>query len=351
MTPDYPMLRPLGWGPDRRDELPAGALPARVIRHDGHALLGATPAGTRALRAPAHTDPAPTVGDWVAVPADPVGSDPLAVIGVLPRRSLLRRLSADGLGAQALAANVDIVLITCGVDRPIRAGRIQRLAVQAWDCGATPVLVLTKVAEPERVDIPSLEIEHPGMQVLATAALEGEGLDALVDVVAGRTAVLVGESGAGKSTLANALLGRDTAAVGAVRDGDAKGRHTTTSRQLHPLPGPRGGALIDSPGIRSVGLATDADAIDAVFPDIEALAVGCRFSDCAHASEPGCAVRAAVEDGALAPGRLAGWQRLQREVASAALRATPHEFRAEARRFGKRAKQAMEQRRRDVPGR
>jgi ribosome biogenesis GTPase len=283
----------------------------------------------------------------VAIPAGPPVSGPLDVLGVLPRRSLLRRQSADGVGEQVLAANVDLVLITCGIDRPVRAGRIQRIAVQAWDAGATPVLVLTKVTDPAKVDLPSLELEHPGMQVLATAALEGVGLEAVRERVSGRTAVLIGESGAGKSTLANALLGGEVAETGAVRDRDAKGRHTTTSRHLHLLPGPSGGTLIDSPGIRSVGLATDADAIDAVFPDIEAAAIDCRFSDCAHDSEPGCAVHTAVEEGRLPRERLRGWQRLQREVASAALRASPHEFRAEGRRFGRRARQAAQLRRRD----
>jgi ribosome biogenesis GTPase len=239
------------------------------------------------------------------------------------------------VGEQALAANVDLVVVVCGVDRPLRAGRVQRVAAQAWDCGAVPLLVLTKVIEPDAVDLPRLELEHPGMEVLTCAALEGLGLDAVRARLAGRTAVLVGESGSGKSTLTNALLGRVAAATGAVRAGDAKGRHTTTARQLHVLAEPGGGAIIDTPGIRSIGLAADADAVDAVFPEVMELAADCRFADCGHRTEPGCAVLAAVQDGTLPPDRHDGWLRLQRELASAAARSSPQAQRAHGRQFGR----------------
>lgn len=333
MRTAHQVLTPYGWTSPKDDDLPARAQPARIIRHDGRTLLGITPAGPRTLVLAARLDPTPTVGDWVAVADAGPGDDPLPILEVLPRSSLLRRQAADGTNDQALAANVDVVLITCGVDRPIRAGRIHRVAAQAWDCDTTPVLVVTKATDDADVDLPRLELEHPGLQVLATAALEGVGLDAVRSVVAGRTAVLVGESGAGKSTLANALLGATAARTGAVRAGDAKGRHTTTARQLHLLPGDTGGVLIDTPGIRSFGLATDQQAVDAVFADVLALAAGCRFSDCRHRAEPGCAVLGAVEDGRLAAGRYEGWARLEREVASAALRASSHQMRAQGRRF------------------
>jgi ribosome biogenesis GTPase len=348
----YTTLLPYGWSDDRSLQLPPGTGPARIIRHDGATLLAVTPSGPQVLRLPSRLDMAPTVGDWVAIPASPtdVGHpapepDTAPVVAVLPRRSLLRRQSADGQAEQTLAANVDLVLVTCGVDRPVKAGRIQRLAAQAWDSGATPVLVLTKVIDLGMVDLPRLELEHPGLRVVACAALEGVGLGELRALLAGRTAVLVGESGAGKSTLANALLGSDVAATWDVRAGDAKGRHTTTARQLHLLPGPGEGTIIDTPGIRSIGLAAEADAVDAVFPDIDQLAGGCRFRDCGHGSEPGCAVQEAVDGGGLAAERLQGWHRLQREVAGAALRATPHEYRAEGRRFGRMAKQELQRKR------
>ena len=345
MTHDHVALQPYGWSIERSAQLRPGLEPARVLRHDGRTLLAITARGTRQLRIPPRLEPVPTVGDWVAVPSTGEPDDELAIFEVLPRRSLLRRQSADEVGEQALAANVDLVLVTCGVDRPLRAGRVQRLAAQAWDAGATPVLVLTKAVDPEAVDLPRLELEHPGMQVVATAALEGVGLAQLRAVVAGRTAVLVGESGAGKSTLTNALLGREVAAVGRVRAGDAKGRHTTTSRQLHRLPGEGGGVLIDTPGIRSVGLAAEEDSVDAVFPDVTQLALDCRFADCRHAAEPGCAVRAALDEGRLAPARYEGWARLQREVANAALRATPHEWRAQNRRFGRMTREVQARKR------
>ena len=154
--------------------------------------------------------------------------------------------------------------------------------------------------------------------------------------------MLLGESGAGKSTLVNALVGTDVAATAEVRAGDAKGRHTTTTRQLHPLPG--GGVLLDSPGIRAVGLWVDPEAVDAVFPDIEALAEGCRFRDCAHGDEPGCAVLAAVEEGELAPERFEQWRSLRREAEHAA--ETAQERNRKGRQFGRMAREAQRLKRR-----
>lgn len=340
-TPDT-VLERFGWTPARAEQLPAGTAPARVVRYDGGSLLAITGHGMRSLRAGPGLNAVPTVGDWLAVSPQPE-SDPagLRVEQVLQRSSLLRRMAADGTGAQALAANVELVLITCGLDRPVRAGRIHRAAAQAWDADAQPVLLLTKASTPgaAEVDIARLELEHPGMRVLVTSSHEGVGLDDVRGVVAGRTAVLVGESGAGKSTLINALLGRADAATGAVRPGDFKGRHTTTSRQLHLMPGPGGGAIIDTPGIRSLGLFTDAHAVDAAFSDIDELAGSCRFTDCRHRAEPGCAVLAARDSGALAQERYDAWVRLQREVASAEMRSSPRELRRHTRRFGRAAKQ------------
>ena len=343
----YPTLAPYGVSTLHPDDLPRGSQPARVIRHDGGTLLGVTPDGERVLRLPARLDQQPVVGDWVAVPATPQADDPVPVLAVLPRSSLLRRLAADETGEQALAANVELVLVTCGADRPVRTGRIQRVAAQAWDCGATPALVITKAGRhPEAVDLPRLELEHPGMAVLVTSALEGLGLTEVRALVAGRTAVLVGESGAGKSTLTNALLGRVAAATGPVRAGDAKGRHTTSARVLHLLPGPAGGSLIDTPGIRAVGLAADVGAVDAVFPEIAELADQCRFSDCGHRSEPDCAVLEAVDIGALPADRYRDWLRLQREVANAALRSSPHELRSRDKQFSRLARSAAQYKRR-----
>ena len=327
---DVHTLLPYGWN---HQELPAGTAPARVIRHDGALLQIVAADGIRTIRTPAGL--AVTVGDWLAL-------DGMLVDCVLPRRSLLRRLDVDVDRAQELAANIDVVLIALGVDRPVKPGRIHRSVALAWDAGATPVIVLTKTADAAAPDLRGLRAQHPGVDVIATSALEGIGLDELRAAIGSGTAVLLGESGAGKSTLVNALLGHDVADTGGVR-GDAKGRHTTTARQLHPLPG--GGVIIDTPGIRAVGLFTDAAAVDAAFDDLASLADQCRFTDCGHQSEPGCAVRAAVDAGELPVERYDAWRHLQREVASAAMRATPGAQHAYVRQFGRAAKTAPKHKR------
>jgi ribosome biogenesis GTPase len=333
-------LAPYGWSP-RWDALLAehpGRSPGRVVRHDGAGLLVATPGGTVAVPLTRRLDPPPTVGDWIALD----GEEPVAV---LPRASLLTRGDAEGELGQALAANVDLVLLVCGLDRRVKTGRIQRAATLAWDAGATPVVVLTKsVLVPDAEEIAAeVAAASPGLDVLVTSAKEGEGLEPLRALVRDRTVTMIGESGAGKSSLLNALAGEDLAATQAVRRGDAKGRHTTTTRELYLLPS--GGVLIDSPGIRSVGLWVDPDAIDATFADIDELAAACRFADCAHDTEPDCAVRAAVAAGALEQARLDAWRTLRREAEAAALRAQPHELRRRNKQFARVVKDAQKRKR------
>ncbi len=278
--------------------------------------------------------PAPTVGDWVVV----VEGAPVAV---LPRTSLLTRRAAIGDATQQLAANVDGVLVVCGLDRPVRAGRIDRFVTLAWDAGAVPTVILAKadLAEDAAAIAEEIAAAHPGVDIVTASVVDDHGIDAVRALAADRTVVLVGESGAGKSSLANALLGDEVMATGEVRARDAKGRHTTTTREAHPLPG--GGVLIDTPGIRAVGLTADPDAVAATYADIDDLAAGCRFSDCGHAGEPGCAVADAVAAGELAPERLEGWRALEREAAAAELRAAPHLLRARNRRFGRIVKDAQ----------
>ena len=331
-------LLPFGW---KDQPLPPATAPARVIRHDGALLTVVSQSGVAVVRNPRDLAVSPTVGDWLAIAADDGGR----VVEVLERTSLLRRQSADDTGDQALAANIDIVLVTCGADRPIKPGRIDRGIMQARDAGATPIIVLTKAgaANAAAIDLGRLELEHPGVAFFVTSALEGDGIDELRATLAGRTAVLLGESGAGKSTLTNALVGSDAATTGDVRSGDAKGRHTTTSRQLHLIPG--GGVVIDTPGIRSVGLAADPAAVDASFSDIVDWAEGCRFGDCAHDGDPGCAVREALKSGELSEQRFDSWRRLQREVASATIRADARARHQYARQSGRAAKQGQARKR------
>ena len=316
--------------------------PGRVVRHDGVAVLVAGDDAAESLPVLASVEPAPVVGDWVVV-----DDDTDAVIEVLDRTSLLRRQDPDGATVQALVANLDILLIVCGLDRPVKTGRIQRSAALAWDAGATPVVVLTKADLADGVEVDAIaegvRAANPGLDVLVTSATDEQGLGEVRALAEGRTIVLLGESGAGKSTLTNALVGDDVVATGEVRKGDSKGRHTTTRRELHVLP--TGGVLIDTPGIRSVGLWVDPDAVAATFDDIEELGEGCRFRDCAHAGEPGCAVAAAVEAGELAAARWEAWQELRKEAQSAALRADAHAQHQADRRFGKIAREAQRQKR------
>jgi ribosome biogenesis GTPase len=335
-------LAPYGWS-DRwaalLHEYPSDHEAGRVVRHDGAGLIVATASGVRAAPLAARLDPPPAVGDWVVLDGE-------LPVGVLARASLLSRKDAHTDTEQPLAANVDLVLLVCGLDRPVKPGRIERGATLAWDAGATPVVVLTKADLVEDVEAVRDEVAQasPGLDVVATSTVAGHGLDELPELVRDRTVVLLGESGAGKSSIVNALLGEEAATIGEVRSGDAKGRHTTTSRELHLVPS--GGVVIDTPGIRAVGLWADTDAVAATFADIDELAATCRFSDCRHDTEPGCAVVAVVEYGDLAPERLESWRALEAEAAAAELRADPRRSRQANRRFGKVVKEAKQLKRR-----
>ena len=313
-------------------------VPGRVIRHDGAGLMVALDTGpVRSMFGPP-VQPRPVVGDWVVLDRN---HNPVAT---LPRESLLRRRAAGtGEKEQAMAANVDLVLVVCGLDRPVRTGRIQRTITIALDAGAESLVVLTKAdkvppgvaAEAEMI---AAEVD-PDLEVVTLSAKGGWGVDDLLQRVGHRTVALIGESGAGKSTLVNALMAGDVAAEGDVREGDSKGRHTTTHRELHLLDG--GGVLVDTPGIREVGIWTDTDAVAESFPDIDELASECRFRDCAHEREPGCAVRAAVADGRLAPERLEAWRALDAEAAAAEMRADVVERHRRNRQFGRLAREAQ----------
>ncbi|HWS57153.1 MAG TPA: ribosome small subunit-dependent GTPase A [Actinotalea sp.] len=342
------MLADYGWD-DRPAALFAASArgdhePGRIVRHDRAAPLVATRSGL--VHLPVRRDVGLlTAGDWVAI------EDGAVIVERMERTSLLRRRD-PGAGEQLLAANVDVVAMVFGADRPLRAGRLFRTRTQIWDAGATALVVLTKtdlVGAGDSGDngdgvaalVGRVQEADPLLDVVAVSCVSGLGLDDLRRRVAGRTLVLIGESGAGKSTLVNTLVGGDVAVASAVRATDHRGRHTTTSRELHPLPG--GGVLVDTPGLREVGLWTDQTAVDGVFPEIDELAEGCRFQDCSHAEEPACAVRAALVDGRLSTERFAAWETLRHEAASAALRADEHARRLADRRFGRAVKEHKRQ--------
>jgi ribosome biogenesis GTPase len=282
-------------------------IPARVARIDrGAADLRTEVADLRAEVLPGQTDLA--VGDWVAV-------DESGITSVLRRRTAIVRAAASGESRpQTLVANVDDVLVAVAAFPRPRLGHIERLVALAWDSGATPCVVVTKsdlAVEPRQL-LSEVGRAAPGCDVQVVSAHTGEGLHALTGYDrSGRTLCLLGKSGAGKSTLANALLGEALMAVSEVRR-DGKGRLTTTHRELVDLPG--GGVLIDTPGLRSVGVWLEDDGRAQTFPEIEELTGDCRFRDCAHETEPGCAILAAVESGSVDQRRLDSWRKLGREA-------------------------------------
>ncbi|MEV7229209.1 MULTISPECIES: ribosome small subunit-dependent GTPase A [Polymorphospora] len=316
----------LGWDAERAAAFRApdpSHRPGRVIRVDRGACTVLCADGTvRASLAggvlvAAGRDPAnlPCAGDWVVVRHWP--DQRVTAEAVLPRRTAVVRRTADkDSTGQVLAANVDTVAVVEPMDPEPDVGRIERLLALAWESGARPVVVLTKcdlAADPAAVARQIAEIA-PGVEIVPVSAQRGDGLDTLrPSIAAGRTLALLGPSGAGKSTLVNALAGAVVMAAQGVRGVDGKGRHTTTYRALIPIPG--GGAVLDTPGVRAVGLLDAAGGLDQAFADIAELAAGCRFGDCAHNGEPGCAVRAALESGDLTGRRWESWRKLQREVA------------------------------------
>ncbi|WP_416475425.1 ribosome small subunit-dependent GTPase A [Streptomyces sp. LKA04] len=334
-----------------------GLLPGRVVRVDRGQCDVATADGTvradTAFVAP--HDPLRVVctGDWVALEPD---GNPRYVRTCLPRRTaFVRSTSSKRSEGQILAANVDHAIVAVSLAAELDLARIERFLALAWESGAQPVVVLTKadlVPDPVTLAylVQDVETTAPGVPVLTVSAEQGEGLDVLSAVVGGGTAVLLGQSGAGKSTLANALLGEDVMDVQRIRDVDGKGRHTTTTRNLLALPG--GGVLIDTPGLRGVGLWDAGSGVGQVFAEIEELARDCRFHDCAHEREPGCAVLGAVDSGELPVRRLESYRKLLREnqrivaKTDARLRA---EIRKEWKRKGAMGRAAMEAKRGGAP--
>jgi ribosome biogenesis GTPase len=269
---------------------------------------------TGRFRHEAKADPAgfPAVGDWVAIGG---GSDDAAIHAILPRRTaILRQASGKRTAAQVVGANVDVVFIVVSLNHDLNLRRLERYFAVAWDSGAEPVVLLSKA---DLVDDPTAFIAEVatiaiGATILAVSAVDGRGLDEVRARIAhGTTVAFVGSSGVGKSTLLNVLAAEERATVKEVREDDARGRHTTTRRQLHVLPD--GGLILDTPGMRELAL-WETDGLDQSFTDIDELVRSCGYSNCQHNGEAGCAIAAGLADGTLDAGRYEAWRKLQREA-------------------------------------
>ena len=301
-----------------------GREPARVVAEDRGSYLLVGEAGEQRaavsgrFRFQADEDPAafPAVGDWVAVEGGMVGET--VIHALLPRRTaLVRQAPGRRTEAQVVGANLDIVFVVASLNAELNLRRLERYVAIAWESGAEPVVLLTKADLQTDVDVGAALADvtrvAAGAAVIVVSSVDGRGVDEVrARIEPGRTVAFVGSSGVGKSTLLNRLAGAEVAATREIREDDGHGRHTTTRRQLHLLPD--GGLVLDTPGMRELAL-WDADGLDQSFGDIEELAAGCRFRDCAHGGEPGCAVAAALADGRLAVDRHESWRKLQREAA------------------------------------
>lgn len=333
-------LEAYGLTTDRRTAFdasaPDGAVVARVTTEYQHHLELITAEGTVLAhmtgrlrhRCPTRIDQ-PAAGDWVVV--DLHDDDGPGVIDVLPRSSrIVRQAAGRRTEPQVVGANLDTVFVVTSLNRDFNPRRLERYLAVAWEGDAVPVVVLNKADLCDDVEARAAEARSvaAGAPVVALSALDGHGVDALEPWLGrGRTVGLVGSSGVGKSTLANALIGDEVQDTGAIREADDRGRHTTTRRQLLLLPDDRG-VLLDTPGMRELGMWGGEDGLRRAFADIEELAVACRFRDCSHDAEPGCAVRAAIESGTLDAARVSSFRALLAEAAESVERARV----AEARR-------------------
>ncbi|MBF0170304.1 MAG: ribosome small subunit-dependent GTPase A [Nitrospinae bacterium] len=320
----------------------APLVPARVVEPGKNEIRIVTEQGTRIAEPSGRIDDGqwpPAAGDWVI--ALPLDDERALVHRLLPRTNGLAR--SGGARAQPLAANLDAAFLILALGEPLRLNLVERGLALIRGGSVSPVVILTKAdlaedPEGERQRVLEVAGDAP---VLAVSVVTGEGIDAVATLVpCGVTVALLGKSGAGKSSLVNRLAGEELMATGAVREGDHKGRHTTTTRRLLKLPGR--GIVVDLPGFRELGLTGDeAQGIEETFDDIVTLASQCRFGDCSHEGEPGCAVTAAVTEGRLDRRRFESYRKLLREAASAHLRADEAKRRAADKRFGKMVKQVM----------
>jgi ribosome biogenesis GTPase len=257
----------------------------------------------------------PAVGDWVVISLIK-GESRATIHEILPRKSKLSRKTVGAITEeQILATNVDTVFLVSGLDRDFNVRRIERYLILVWENGTNPVIILNKADLCHEVEqrLTEVEIIAPGVPIIVLSAIENAGIDALIPYLGiGQTVALIGSSGVGKSTITNQLAQKDIQAVQSVREGDNRGRHTTTHRELIVLPS--GGLLIDTPGMREIQMWTGSEGFDETFADINTLALACRFRDCQHNKEPGCAVQQALFDGTLDEQRFRNYQKLQQEL-------------------------------------
>ncbi|ELB2829043.1 ribosome small subunit-dependent GTPase A [Vibrio alginolyticus] len=336
-------LKQLGWKPFFQQQLTLddydNTIFARVIAHHRSGYLLATETGQVHLNAH-HSLPNMTVGDWVILNEDQ------QFVRLLDRLSLFSRKAAGSkVAEQLIAANVDTVFIVCSLNDDFNLSRIERYLALAHEAEVDPVIVLSKADLCDNTDELKSQVQKldPLLAIETVNGLEIESASKLMTwCKEGQTLAFIGSSGVGKSTLVNALLGQQEQATGHIREDDSKGRHTTTSRSIHLLPD--GGILIDTPGMRELQLADCESGVSEAFSDIEALAQRCRFGDCQHQTEPGCAIQTAIENGKLEVRRFNNYQKLLREQAFNG--ATLAEQRAQSRQFGKLARNAMNDKRR-----
>jgi ribosome biogenesis GTPase len=347
------LLAQLGWTPALEEHFVPyaadGLEPARVAVEHRDAYVIYTARGERQAElsgrlrhAAAERADLPAVGDWVAV----TPTDPALVQAVLPRGTKFSRTAANDHGQtieQVVAANVDVVFLTAGLDGDFNARRLERYLTLGWESGATPVVVLTKLDLCDDLETALLEVDSVaiGVPTHVVSNVTGEGVEELAQyLVEGRTVAALGSSGVGKSSLVNRLAGEELMETGDVR-ADGRGRHTTTNRQLLVLPG--GGLFLDTPGMRELRLWESEEGLATTFDDVAAAAANCRFADCSHEREPDCGVQAALADGSLDRERYVSWRRLQNELRHLAIKQDARlrsEARKEWRRFARSQRKA-----------